>query len=317
MRPSAGWWRWPSVPPLAVLVALALIAFFWVIRPYRRAPDRRDGGHRQRHRRRRPVPSGRGGSRQHRGGPVGSGPQRDVAPDRVGLRRTAGVRGAPAPVHRRRLARAADAVDLDPGLHRAVSHGHHHRGRTARRRHAADRGRVVADGRAGRGPVAAGPAGPGSSLEVRPGRPGRAGPRCGGRRPGRRARSPDRHRRRPPRPVRWSPATSVGCARSSGTCWPTPDRTPRPARRSRSGSVRAPVEPSSRWPTTGWAWRQRWATACSSASTGATRPGSATDTAPDSGWPSWPPSPRPTTVAPGSSPSPAGAPPSAPELPLA
>ncbi len=247
--PSAAWPRSAVASTAAVLVALALIAF-WVIR-LGRAPDRRDGGHRQRHRRGRPVPPGRGGSRQHRGGPAGAGPQRDAAPDRGGVRAAPGL-GEPAPpVRGRRVPRAAHAAHVDPGLHRALPVRRHRRGPGARRRHAPHRGRGRSDGRAGRGPAAAGPARSGPPARRRAGRSRRAGPRRGGRCPGRRARSSDRHRDARRRRW-WWPATSVACARSWGTCWPTPVSTRRPTSpvdvRVRSG---ARVGRCSRWPTEG------------------------------------------------------------------
>ncbi len=71
-------------------------------------------------RRRRPLAAGRADRRRHRGRPARPRAQRHARPDRGGVRRAHGHRGAAAPLPRRRLPRAAHAADVDPRLRRAV-----------------------------------------------------------------------------------------------------------------------------------------------------------------------------------------------------
>ena len=78
----------------------------------------------------------------HRGRPRRARAQRDARPPRARVRRAPGERGPPAPVHRRRLARAAHAAGLDPRLRRAVPDGRGARAaRRSRRRCAGSRTR--------------------------------------------------------------------------------------------------------------------------------------------------------------------------------
>ena len=86
-------------------------------------------------------PGGWSGRRAHRGGPARARAQRHARPDRGRLRRAAGVRGAAAPVRRRRLPRAAHAAHVDPGLRRAVPPGRRRAPRGPGRGHAPHRGR--------------------------------------------------------------------------------------------------------------------------------------------------------------------------------
>ena len=84
------------------------------------APPRRDGRHGRGHRGGGPVPAGRDHRRAHRGGPARQRPQHHAHRHRGGLRGARRLRGAAAAVPGRRLARVAHAVDVDPGLRRAV-----------------------------------------------------------------------------------------------------------------------------------------------------------------------------------------------------
>ena len=102
----------------------------WLVRR-RAAAARADRGDGRRDRRRRPHPArAERATRAPRSAGWAALAQRDAHPDRAGVRRAASVRGAAAPVRRRRLARAADAADLDPRLRRAVPP---RRGRAGRR----------------------------------------------------------------------------------------------------------------------------------------------------------------------------------------
>ena len=56
-------------------------------------------------------------------GRLGHRAEPDARPARGRVRRARGEPGAPAPLHRRRLARAAHAAGVDPRLRRALPHG--------------------------------------------------------------------------------------------------------------------------------------------------------------------------------------------------
>ena len=66
------------------------------------------------------VPEGRPGTEVGR---LGSGPERDAGPDRGGLRREVGLRGAAAPVRGRRLPRAADPLTSIRGYAELLGRG--------------------------------------------------------------------------------------------------------------------------------------------------------------------------------------------------
>ena len=114
--------------------------------------------------------------------------QRDARAPRGGVRRAPRERGAPAPLPRRRLARAAHAAVVDPRLRRAVPDRRRPRGPGRREGDEPHRGRVGADGRARRGP-------PGARA---PGRDPRRAPRARRPRRARRRRRRRRARRRRP-----------------------------------------------------------------------------------------------------------------------
>ena len=103
----------------------------------------------------------------HRGRPPVAQPQRDARADRAGVRRPRGLRGADAPVRRRRQPRAAHAAGRGARLRRALPPGRGQRAGRRGERDAPDRGRGGPDGRARRGPAAAGPAGRGAAARVR------------------------------------------------------------------------------------------------------------------------------------------------------
>ena len=151
-----------------------------------------DGRHGRRHRLGRPDPTGARGAPGHRGGPPGLGPEPDAVPDRGGLRREVGLRGAPAPVRGRRLPRAADPPDLHPRLRRAAGAGRLLRRGRAAQGAQSHRGGGDPHGRPGRGPPPARRAGPGAPA---PGRGRRPAPHLcrRGRRLQRRAARPPPH----------------------------------------------------------------------------------------------------------------------------
>ena len=119
-------------------------------------------------RRRRPVPAGARARPAHRGRPAVarrstrcSARSRPRSATREASEAEATrVRGADAPVRRRRQPRAAHAADVDPRLRRAVPAGRGARPGRHRPRDAPDRGRGHPDGPARRGPAAARPARP-------------------------------------------------------------------------------------------------------------------------------------------------------------
>ena len=161
-------------------------------------------------------------------------------------------RGAAAAIHRRRVARAADAADVDPRLRGAVPPRRGHAAGGPRDLDGADRGGGRAHGRARRRPAAARPAGPGPAARARARRPRAGCRRCG------RCRARDRRLRGRSsstlrRPRCW-PATPGACARCSTTSWRTRActrrRAPRPVCRS------APTGPTScsRSPTKARGW---------------------------------------------------------------
>ncbi len=124
---------------LAVLAALAAAAFVAIrigMRPLARIEDTAGA-----------IAAGdlsqprRGHERAHRGRTPRDRPQRDAHPDRAGVRRTRGERGAHAPVPRRRLARAAHAAELDPRLRGALPDRRRRRAGRPEDVDGADRGR--------------------------------------------------------------------------------------------------------------------------------------------------------------------------------
>ena len=89
-------------------------------RPVRAATAAPDRGHRRGDRGRRPLPAGRRRRAGHRGRPPGRVAERDARPDRARLRGAAGVGEPPAPLRRRRRARAANAAHVGARVCRAV-----------------------------------------------------------------------------------------------------------------------------------------------------------------------------------------------------
>ncbi len=171
-----------------VLLLLGVSAFFVVrLGPAPAEPHR---GHRRADRRRRPLATGEPRDHEDRGRPPRPGPERDARPPRAGVRGAHRQRRAAPPVPRRRLARAAHAARLDPGLRRAVPARGGPRPRGHRERDAPHRGGVEAHGRARRGPA-------------------------GARAPGRAARARAR-RASTSRPWRATPCTTRALARPSG-----------------------------------------------------------------------------------------------------
>ena len=111
-------------------------------RAHRPAAAGPHGPHRGGDRRRRPLPSRRDDRPAHRGRPPGHRAEPHARPARGRVRRARGQPGAPAPLHRRRVARAAHAAGEHPRLRRALPHGRRPRARrTSRRRCAGSRTR--------------------------------------------------------------------------------------------------------------------------------------------------------------------------------
>ena len=265
----------------AVLLALGLTAFFVVrlgLRPLSRIEvDRRPD------RRRRPLAARQPGDPEDRGRTARARAERDARPARAGVRGAHGQRRAPAPVPRRRLARAAHAARLDPRLRRALQARRGARPGRAPRRDAPHRGGVQAHGRARRGPARAGA----------PGRAARA--RAASRSTSRRSpatRSRTRRARAPEREIALSadgPAVVAGdaAAAAPGVREPARQRDrPHPRRhadrgrgRRRSGARHAERDRPRRR-----ASRSRSASSSSSASGAARAGASAGAPAPGSGW---------------------------------
>ena len=126
--------------------------------------------HRRGDRHRRPDPSSAAGAARHRGREALRLAQRHAPPDRERVPRPGGLRGAAAPLRRRREPRAAHTADDDPRLCRAVPAGRGHRPRGADARHGTDRDRVGPDGPARRRPAPARPPRPAAAARARAGR---------------------------------------------------------------------------------------------------------------------------------------------------
>ena len=94
-----------------------------VDRPARAAAPRRHGHDGRGDRGGRPQPAGVAGGRCHRGRTARARPQHHAGRDRGGLRRPHRLRGAPAPVPGRRLARIAHAAHVDPRVRRDLRPG--------------------------------------------------------------------------------------------------------------------------------------------------------------------------------------------------
>ena len=157
-------------------------------------------------------------------------------PDRGGLRREVGLRGSPAPVRGRRLARAADAADLHPGLRRAAGARRLLRRGGAAQGAQAHRGGGDPDGRPGRGPAPAGRARPGPPAAGGAGRPAAHLCRRGGRLQ-RRGPRPPSHAASRGRRSWWSATPSASPRWRTTWCatrWPTRRRAPRCACRRES-----------------------------------------------------------------------------------
>ena len=218
--------RWVLIAAIAIVIGILGVVVFWVlrlgVRPLKRmtrtAGAIAAGDLSQR------VPAEADG---HRGARARRRAQRHAHDHRGRVRRAGRERGPPAPLRRRRVARAAHPGHHHPRLRRAVPARGPVRTRRPRPGHASHRAGVGAHGVAGRRPAAAGAARRGSPARAGARRPRRARHRrrrrraCGGARSGRHRRGGRRRDRRgrrgPAAPGRGQPGRQrARCTRRRG-----------------------------------------------------------------------------------------------------